>query len=118
MNKFWVIFNVIFVVLSGILSVCLFSGCASTKNLYRPIESNEKIIASVQCDFYSMTYLGAGRISKKNKTQAYIELMKEATKKYQGHIDVKNISVAYVQLDVEHGNKFTANGVVVLIEDK
>jgi hypothetical protein len=117
MNKFNVISMVVFAVLAGILSVCLFSGCASSNELFRPTKSGENIIGSVQCNFYSMTYLGAGRILKKNKTQAYIELMKEAKKLYQGNIDVKNISVAYVGINVEHGNEFTANGIVVLISD-
>jgi hypothetical protein len=44
--------------------------------------------------------------------------MKEAKKLYQGNIDVKNISVAYVGIDLEHSNEFTANGMVVLIDDK
>ncbi|MDR2839696.1 MAG: hypothetical protein LBV75_00295, partial [Paludibacter sp.] len=82
MNKFNVILSIIFVVVAGIVSVCLLSGCSTSNELFKPINSGEKIIGSVQCNFYSMTYLGAGRISKKNKAQAYIELMKEAKKLY------------------------------------
>jgi hypothetical protein len=102
-----------------IILTCLLSACA--KGLYRPLtqEKSEKvtIIAPVQCNFYSMTYLGAGRIAKANKEQAYIELMKEAKKQYQGNFDVKNISVAYVGINLEHGNEFTANGTVILIDN-
>ncbi|GHT17744.1 hypothetical protein FACS189429_2530 [Bacteroidia bacterium] len=82
-----------------------------------PTQAGEKIIGSVQCNFYSTTYLGAGRISAKNKTQAHIELLKEAKKLYAGNIDVKNISVAYVGISVEYGNEFTASGTVVLLDE-
>jgi hypothetical protein len=58
------------------------SGCKSNE-LFLP-NSGEKVIDTVQCNFYSTTYLGAGRISSKNKTQAHIELLKEAKKLYDG----------------------------------
>jgi hypothetical protein len=117
--KFNVIFSVLILVVIGLLSacVCLLSGCTSSTALHRPANSGDKVIGSIQCNFYSMTYLGAGRISKKNKAQAYVELMKEAKKLYQGNIDVKNITVAYVGINTEHGNEFTANGSVVLISE-
>jgi hypothetical protein len=110
MKKILVISIAILLVFVGVLS-----SCASSNKVFRPIV-NEKVIGSVQCNFYSMTYLGAGRISKKNQAQAYIELMKEAKKTYQGNIDVKNITAAYVGISVEHGNEFTANGMVVEVE--
>jgi hypothetical protein len=72
---------------------------------------------TVQCNFYSMVYLGGGRISRSNKQQAYIELMKEASKKYEGNFDIRNISIAYVGINLEHGNEFTANGTVVIEKD-
>jgi hypothetical protein len=96
------------------------SSCVST-NVYRPVTQKEmsgiEMSGQVQCNFYSMTYLGAGRISRSNKQQAYIELMKEASKNHQGNFDVRNITVAYVGIDTEHGNEFTANGSVVLINN-
>jgi hypothetical protein len=63
-----------------------------------------------------MTYLGAGRISRSNKQQAYIELMKEANKTYQGKFDIRDISIAYVGINTEHGNEFIANGTVILVK--
>jgi hypothetical protein len=104
------------------LVVCagMFSSCVSTA-LYKPLSQAEwgstETVGSVQCNFYSMTYLGAGRISRANKQQAYIELMKEAGKTYQGNFDVRNISIAYVGINTEHGNEFTANGSVVFIKN-
>ncbi|GHV43334.1 hypothetical protein AGMMS49546_24630 [Spirochaetia bacterium] len=95
----------------------LFSSCVSTK-LYKPLGREEaggvEILGPVQCNFYSMVYLGAGRISNANRQQAYIELMKEAGKTYQGNYDIRDIAVAYVGINTEHGNEFTANGSVIL----
>jgi hypothetical protein len=116
MDKFKIISSLIFAALAILLTACLLSGCSSSTELFEPIKSEDKIIGSVQCNFYSMTYLGAGRISKKNKAQAYIELMKEAKKLYQEDVDVKNIMVAYVGISIEHANEFTANGTVVLVK--
>jgi hypothetical protein len=98
----------------------LFSSCVSTA-VYKPVSQAEagstETLGSVQCNFYSMTYLGAGRISRANKQQAYIELMKEANKTQQGNFDVRNIIVAYVGINTEHGNEFTANGVVIITKN-
>jgi hypothetical protein len=65
-----------------------------------------------------MTYLGAGRISKANQEQAYIELMKAAKNIYQKNIDIRNITVSYIGINIEHGNDFTASGIVVLINNR
>ncbi|GHU60706.1 hypothetical protein FACS189445_0770 [Spirochaetia bacterium] len=98
----------------------LAASCVST-TVYKPLTQEERggieIAGSVQCDFYSITYLGAGRISRANQQQAYIELMKEANKMYQGIFDIRDITVAYVGINTEHGNEFTANGTVVLLKN-
>jgi hypothetical protein len=99
------------------LAIATFYACSST-GPYNPITQAEmeniKVIGSIQCNFYSMTYLGAGRISRANQEQAYIELLKEANKLYQGNIDVRDVTVSYVSINIEHGNEFTANGTVIL----
>jgi uncharacterized membrane protein len=107
--------------LSIAVVLAVFSSCAS-KGLYRPLTKSEKgvtAIGSVQCNFCSMTYLGAGRIAKANQEQAYIELMKQAKETYVGSIDVRNVVVAYVGLK-DNGpavnNEFTASGIVVLLD--
>jgi PBP1b-binding outer membrane lipoprotein LpoB len=103
-----------------LITAVLLSSCVSTA-LYKPVSQAETesmtILGSVQCNFYSMTYLGAGRISRANKQQAYIELMKEANKTYEGKFDIRNITIAHVSINVEHGNEFTANGAVVLAKN-
>jgi hypothetical protein len=103
-----------------VITAVLLSSCVSTA-LYKPLSQAETesttILGSVQCNFYSMTYLGAGRISKANKQQAYIELMKEANKVDKGNFDIRNIAVAYVGINVEHGNEFTASGAVVVTKN-
>jgi hypothetical protein len=109
-----------FVLLTAlVLCAGMFSSCVSTA-LYKPLSQAElestETVGSVQCNFYSMTYLGAGRISRANKQQAYIELMKEANKIYQGNFDVRDITVAYVGINTEHGNEFTATGSVIVKE--
>jgi hypothetical protein len=104
-------------VLSMVILIGFFYGCAST-GPYKPLDQAEmediKIIGQIQCNFYSMTYLGAGRISKSNQEQAYIELLKEANKLYQENIDIRNVTVSYVGINIEHGNEFTASGTVII----
>jgi outer membrane lipoprotein-sorting protein len=113
--------NVRFIVMLTLaLLAGLVTSCVSTA-VYKPVSQAEfgstETVGSVQCNFYSMTYLGAGRISRSNKQQAYIELMKEAGKTYQGNFDIRNITVAYVGINTEQGNEFTANGSVIVLKN-
>jgi hypothetical protein len=94
----------------------LLASCASL-DIYMPLNPDEEVIGSIQTNFYSMTYIGAGRIDKSNQQQAYIELMKAARNIYQGNIDIRNIIVSYVGINIEHGNEFTASGIVVLLNN-
>ncbi|MDR0878190.1 MAG: hypothetical protein LBN21_09065 [Treponema sp.] len=107
-----------FILMMALAAGALFStSCVSTA-LYKPLSQTEfssmEAVGTVQCNFYAMTYLGAGQVSRSNKQQAYIELMKEANKTYQGNFDIRNITIAYVGINIEHGNEFTANGTVIL----
>jgi hypothetical protein len=105
--------NVHYGILTVLFCMMLPFSCAST-GVYIPLNQGEEVIGSIQTNFYSMTYLGAGRISKSNQEQAYIELMKVAKNIYQGNIDIRNVTVSYVGINIEHGNDFTASGVVIL----
>jgi hypothetical protein len=116
MKKATGVLVVLLVLLTGLLT-----SCVSTK-LYKPLSYEDsgkvELAGSVQCNFYTINYLGAGRISRSTKQQAYIELMKEANKTHEGNFDIRNISIAYVGINLEHGNEFTANGTVVIEKAK
>jgi ABC-type multidrug transport system fused ATPase/permease subunit len=97
--------------------VCLLASCASAA-LYRPLSNlpNAEIIGSVQTAF-SATSSG-GVVTEAVKQQAYIKLKEIASEKYQGNIDIVNITVAYVKggtIFQGYSADFLADGQVVLL---
>jgi hypothetical protein len=102
----------VLVMLAGIMA-----SCASTKNPYRPLTSAEKsaftVLGSIQATFTAFNGSAPAVINEPVKQQAYIRLMEEVLKKYQGNVDVRNIIVVYIKghyMDVE----YMATGDVVI----
>jgi hypothetical protein len=103
-------------VIVGILA-CLLASCASTE-LYRPSSnlSNAEIIGSVQTTF-STTSPG-GIVTEGVKQQAYIKLKEIAAEKYQGNIDIVNITVTSVKggtISRDYSADFLTDGQVILL---
>jgi hypothetical protein len=97
--------------------VCLLASCASAV-LYRPSSNlpNAEIIDSVQTTFSTTT--SSSIVTERIKQQAYIKLKEIASEKYQGNIDVVNITVTYVKggtIFQDYSADFSADGQVVLL---
>ena len=96
-----------------VLSV-LFAGLYScTTGQYMTLSRNEnpEILGTVSTDF---TITGSFRYRKVINTQAYIHLMEDAQKEYQGSIDVRNISWAIGGGEASNNNyQYTAIGTVI-----
>ena len=94
MGKF--ISSMVLIVLIGI-----FASCASTNEPYKPLTAIEKsdftVLGSIQTTFTAYSGAAPNTITEAVKQQAYIRLMEEASKKYQGNVDVRNIVVVYIK---------------------
>jgi hypothetical protein len=96
---------------------CFLVSCASTA-LYRPLSNlpNAEIVGSVQTTF--STSAPGGIVTKGIKQQAYIKLKEITSEKYQGNIDIVNITVTYVKggtISQDYAADFLADGQVVLL---
>ena len=98
-----------------VLLVLLLAFCASN-GLYKPLspEQLNKKIGSIDIEFISSHQ----RLNDKVRHQAYIDLKKEAQNKFQGNIDVGNISVVWIEYItnvIPYNVKYSATGDVFLI---
>jgi len=85
------ILSEIFVLLAGLLVSC------ATSEGYKQLHTNEAgnftVLGSVQVTF-TMSSGGETGVTEAVKQQAYIKLKEKAGEKYQGNIDIRNITVA------------------------
>jgi len=72
-----------------VLLVGLSVSCAT--NVYRPLDSSDNVIGSVQTSFKLFSLYG--KVSNQVLQTAYVKLKEEAGKQYQGNFDIKNITV-------------------------
>ena len=94
-----------------------FISCASTEP-YRPLTEGDKsdftVIGTVQITFRASNSGGSdSRVNNHIKQQAYIRLREEASKNYQGNIDVRNIIVSYIRGRLSNA-EWTATGDVII----
>ena len=93
-----------------VLVVSLFS-CTTGQYMAMRRSDNAEILGTVSTDF---TITGSFRYRKVINTQAYIHLLTEAKKEYQGNIDVREISWAIGGGDTSNNNyQYNAIGTVV-----
>ena len=96
-----------------VLLVLIGSLFSCTTGQYMTIRrgENEEILGTINADF---TITGSFRYRKVINTQAYIHLMAEAQKVYEGNIEVQDISWAIGEGDSANNNyRYTAIGKVV-----
>ncbi|MDR1253229.1 MAG: penicillin-binding protein activator LpoB [Treponema sp.] len=104
-----------------LILVVLVASCASTSS-YRPLSNvpNTEVIGSVQATFFATGGNGYVPVTESIKQQAYIKLKEVASEKYQGNIDVVNITVSLIKWRgtfITAGADYSADGQVVLIGD-
>jgi hypothetical protein len=103
----------------AILIFSFLVSCAST-SLYRPSSNvpNAEVIGSVQTTFFATGGNGYVAVTKSIKQQAYIKLKEAASEKYQGNIDVVDITVSLIKWRgrlTTAGADYSADGKVVLL---
>jgi len=101
-----------------VLLVGLLGSCASTP--YKPSSNvpNAQVIGSVQTEFFATGGNGAVEVTESIKQQAYIKLKEIASQKYQGNIDVVDITVVLIKwrgVLVTAGADYSADGKVILL---
>jgi uncharacterized lipoprotein YehR (DUF1307 family) len=95
--------------LAGLLVVVLaVSGCASTKDAYRPLLPEEQsrftVLGPVQVTF-GISHVKSNKAT--NLQRAFVLLLQAASQKYEGNIDVRDITLTYIDegfelLDAEY----------------
>ena len=85
------------VVLALMVGLLLSCGSAASSGTYRPISNipNAEVIGSVQTMFTMDAY--GGIVTESVKQQAYIKLKEVAAQRYQGNIDIVNITVSLIR---------------------
>ncbi|MDR3336899.1 MAG: hypothetical protein LBT16_06815 [Treponema sp.] len=77
-------------------------GCASTKDAYRPLTPEEQsqftVLGSVQVAF-EISHVSSNK--ETNLQKAYALLLQEVSKKYEGNIDVRDITLTYIDNGIE-----------------
>jgi uncharacterized lipoprotein YehR (DUF1307 family) len=77
-------------------------GCASTTDVYRPLAPEEQsqftVLGSVQVTF-EISHVSSNKAT--NLQKAYVLLLQEASKKYEGNIDVRDITLTYIDRGIE-----------------
>ena len=90
--------------------------CGST-NLYKPLTETEvnnlTVVGIVQTNFMGDNKAPGSTVSNSIKKQAYMRLLSEASKKYQGNIDVRNITVAHISGNFETAEWIAKGDIVV-----
>jgi uncharacterized lipoprotein YehR (DUF1307 family) len=84
---------------AGLLVLILaVSGCASTKEAYRPLMPEEQsrftVLGPVQVAF-EISHVKSNKAT--NLQKAYVLLLQEASQKYEGNIDVRDITLTYIE---------------------
>jgi hypothetical protein len=101
----------------GVVFVVVTFFCASTawaQKAYKPSNSNDNIIGSVQTIFE--TRIGYGSGTSDVNQAAYIALLGAAKKEYQGNIDVRDITwVRGRSIEGAGMYEFSGNGKVILL---
>jgi hypothetical protein len=95
-----------------VLSVGFFLSCLTGQ--YRPSKStvNGEVLGTVQTSF-TMQRVTRNAIN----TQAYINLMGTASQKYQGNVDVVDITWAIGRQTNDGNTEYTAMGTVIKVVD-
>ena len=94
----------------------LFLSCVSTTEPYSPAglaeDSNFTVIGSVQVTFTGDNGMGSGVVTESIRQRAFILLKEEASRNYQGIIDIRNIVVAHIR-NYYPNQEWIANGDVL-----
>jgi hypothetical protein len=93
--------GMVLVLLVGLILSCTSTG-SSSGGVYKPLLQDDSVIGSVQNTFSTANFdrmWGAANITTAINEQAYILLLGEAKKTYQGNIDIRNVLVVYVKFE-------------------
>ena len=100
----------LFCLVLSVLLVCLYS-CTTGQYMTMGRNENAEVLGTVNAEF---TISGSFRYRNVINTQAYIHLLAEAQKVYEGNIDVRDISWAIGGGDSANNNyQYTATGKVI-----
>jgi len=93
-----------------VLIVWSLDSCATSASIYRPLSEvpNAEVLGSISCGFYA-----GGTDEIGTNERAYTALLGAAKTKYEGSIDVRNISWSYVGGFGKGTTTYIADGVVI-----